>query len=472
MTAKQLLNSLQTPDGGYYVTLTDGNGNLVSAGGSSGITIGTTAITGGATTQVLFNLAGKVSSDSGLTYAGSGGVITNTGGIQNSTESLTVPSYLTGPNTGLTLLSNYYTSNAPLDNLIQHNELWATYGGRVATTDGLVATGFAGFTSRGTLASPAVSQNNDLIVQLFGGAARDSTHLYNAVELNGFVDGNPTSSLMYGRWEFTVFGSSAGSQTSYTPLIITSAPLVKISNPIASANPLIATLYAPNATTSSSVGPYVSLGVAASNYNSGSIQFIYAGSGNSANTLNFGLYGFNPGLGVFFNKTGISNGGTSTLYWAYLSAIGNANLQFGGQNASPAMAQTLSFMSPDSSGTNGANATIVGSLAYGNAGGTTSGDIIFQTGIKAASANATPTTALTLKGESQSVLVGNAAIATNATGGFLYIPTCAGTPTGTPTAVTGLIPMVYDTSNHQFWFYDGGWKQPKTPAGAALVTWQ
>ena len=36
---------------------------------SSGITIGTTTITGGATTQLLFNLAGVVSSSSGLTYA-------------------------------------------------------------------------------------------------------------------------------------------------------------------------------------------------------------------------------------------------------------------------------------------------------------------------------------------------------------------------------------------------------------------
>jgi hypothetical protein len=87
MTAKQLLNSLQTPDGGYYVTLTDGNGNLVSAGGSSGITIGTTAITGGATTQVLFNLAGKVSSDTGFTYAGSGGGTTLSGNLTASSVS-------------------------------------------------------------------------------------------------------------------------------------------------------------------------------------------------------------------------------------------------------------------------------------------------------------------------------------------------------------------------------------------------
>lgn len=36
MTLKQTLNSLQAPDGSYYVTLTDGVGNLVSAGGGGG----------------------------------------------------------------------------------------------------------------------------------------------------------------------------------------------------------------------------------------------------------------------------------------------------------------------------------------------------------------------------------------------------------------------------------------------------
>jgi len=39
---------------------------------STGITIGTTAITGGATTQVLFNLAGVVSSNAGMTYVAGG----------------------------------------------------------------------------------------------------------------------------------------------------------------------------------------------------------------------------------------------------------------------------------------------------------------------------------------------------------------------------------------------------------------
>lgn len=72
----------------------------------------------------------------------------------------------------------------------------------------------------------------------------------------------------------------------------------------------------------------------------------------------------------------------------------------------------------------------------------------------------------------KNVTLGNAAIGTTATDGFIYIPTCAGTPTGTPTTFTGRVPLVYDTTNHQFWIYDSGWKQPKTPAAAALITWQ
>lgn len=71
-----------------------------------------------------------------------------------------------------------------------------------------------------------------------------------------------------------------------------------------------------------------------------------------------------------------------------------------------------------------------------------------------------------------SFVIGNAAVATTATDGFLYIPTCSGTPTGTPTTQTGRVALVYDTSAHQFWIYDGGWKQPKTPGAAAIVTWQ
>lgn len=56
------------------------------------------------------------------------------------------------------------------------------------------------------------------------------------------------------------------------------------------------------------------------------------------------------------------------------------------------------------------------------------------------------------------VTVGTAAVATNATDGFLYIPTCAGTPTGAPTTKTGRAAQVYDTTNNKLYVYNGAWK--------------
>lgn len=60
---------------------------------------------------------------------------------------------------------------------------------------------------------------------------------------------------------------------------------------------------------------------------------------------------------------------------------------------------------------------------------------------------------------SGNVVVGTAALATTATDGFLYIPSCAGTPTGAPTAYTGRIPIIWDSTNLKLYAYSGGaWK--------------
>ena len=52
--------------------------------------------------------------------------------------------------------------------------------------------------------------------------------------------------------------------------------------------------------------------------------------------------------------------------------------------------------------------------------------------------------------------VGPATLATTATDGFFYIPGCAGTPTGVPTAKAGRVPFVVDTTNNKLYFYSGG----------------
>lgn len=59
------------------------------------------------------------------------------------------------------------------------------------------------------------------------------------------------------------------------------------------------------------------------------------------------------------------------------------------------------------------------------------------------------------------VIIGNgsSALSTTATNGFLYVDSCAGPPTGTPTSITGTVPMVVDTSASKLYFYvDGAWK--------------
>lgn len=55
--------------------------------------------------------------------------------------------------------------------------------------------------------------------------------------------------------------------------------------------------------------------------------------------------------------------------------------------------------------------------------------------------------------------LGRDSLATNASDGFFYLPASAGTPTGTPTAKSGRVPIEIDTSNSKLWAYIGGsWK--------------
>ncbi len=110
---------------------------------------------------------------------------------------------------------------------------------------------------------------------------------------------------------------------------------------------------------------------------------------------------------------------------------------------------------------------VVGSSPSRTAGSET-GQILLAT---KASAGSDIVAGLTID-PNRNVILNNAAIATSATDGFLYIASGAGAPIGTPTAFTGRVALYYDTTNHQFWIYDGAWLQPKTPAGARKAVLQ
>jgi len=57
------------------------------------------------------------------------------------------------------------------------------------------------------------------------------------------------------------------------------------------------------------------------------------------------------------------------------------------------------------------------------------------------------------------IIVTNGSRATNATDGFLYVPSCAGTPTGTPRTYTDAVPIIVDRTNNKLYFYtNGSWR--------------
>jgi hypothetical protein len=80
---------------------------------------------------------------------------------------------------------------------------------------------------------------------------------------------------------------------------------------------------------------------------------------------------------------------------------------------------------------------------------------------------------LTLDSKGNLVL-GNAAINTNATDGFLYVTSMAGTPSGTPTSFSGRVPLVIDSTNNAIYYYNGTWRSVGgvgggTPTSLGLV---
>lgn len=216
---------------------------------------------------------------------------------------------------------------------------------------------------------------------------------------------------------------------------------------------------------------------------------IVAGAGStsvSALSINAGVTGLSESSGTLVIRVsgslaaGIGTNGsyimgaTAYLGWSsstpfsgatdtFLGRLAAASFLFGGAAAASPVAQTIGFQGSRSgtdSNVGGANATINPSIGTGTG---TPANLIFNGIVGAASGTGAQTTsaAITiagvLSGQVPSIVLGAAAIATNATSGFLYIASCAGTPTGTPTSYTGRVPMVWDSTNKKFYVYDGAW---------------
>lgn len=110
---------------------------------------------------------------------------------------------------------------------------------------------------------------------------------------------------------------------------------------------------------------------------------------------------------------------------------------------------TIDFYTNDGSGAGAGVCASIRGISTNTAALT---DIVLSTGD-----TTTQTQALKATYDASVVVGAESANATTATAGFLYIPTCAGTPTGVPRAITGKVAMVFDTTNNELYVYDGGW---------------
>lgn len=81
-----------------------------------------------------------------------------------------------------------------------------------------------------------------------------------------------------------------------------------------------------------------------------------------------------------------------------------------------------------------------------------------------------PTQRLKIDSEGNVVVGGVSALVTNATDGFLYVPTTAGTPSGTPTTYTGAAATVVNSSANALYFYSNGAWRSTNAAGSLTGT--
>jgi hypothetical protein len=177
-------------------------------------------------------------------------------------------------------------------------------------------------------------------------------------------------------------------------------------------------------------------------------NWINDGTNKYIGTAAASLYGQTAGVHAWYTAPSWNGTGSDAISFTQAMTL-DASGRLGIGTTSPTNPLSVSGSTGTiASFTNGATADfsiICGSsITSLNAGG--ANILAFQTG-------GTERARITSAG---GMVVGTAALATSATDGFLYVPTCAGTPTGTPTTQTGTAPIVVDTTNNKLYFYSGG----------------
>ncbi|NBW12532.1 MAG: hypothetical protein EBR82_31350, partial [Caulobacteraceae bacterium] len=190
-------------------------------------------------------------------------------------------------------------------------------------------------------------------------------------------------------------------------------------------------------------------------------QFGFAVNSNLTGATN--NYGFYSDIASGSNRWNFYAAGTANNYFAGSVGIGTTSIGVPLDVGAGSGSVSIRINGASSGNGNGANiyfsnaSVVVGTLGNPSvlSGGAFDNSIAL-TGYYGLRFDTTGTERMRITSTGNVVAGGSVALATTATDGFLYVPTCAGTPTGTPTAITGMAPIVVNTTNNKLYFYSGG----------------
>lgn len=183
------------------------------------------------------------------------------------------------------------------------------------------------------------------------------------------------------------------------------------------------TIFTANALKSNASGLYIGSSAASSvniayfksDQNTATLHRIENASGGTAAIGGFQMHNGTSGFNVYITGTGYTTAGSLVQSSGVVDCLASGGMSISASNAS--------------------------------------GDLRFNT---AGTSSATQRVKITSTGNVILNSTGSA-LATTATNGFTYIPTCAGTPTGVPaTLPTGALPIIIDSTNNKMYMYSGG----------------
>jgi len=184
--------------------------------------------------------------------------------------------------------------------------------------------------------------------------------------------------------------------------------------------------------------------------------YLGAGAGQSGTTATGSIFiGYSAGqnsnaqYGVFIGYTASTTGGNGTVAIGY-----NAGAGTGSQNLSLGQSSGLG-MTTGSFNTHLGYRSVGSGVTTGNYNNLLGSDIVVGNVSNNAVLADNQGNQAIRKDANHNVLLGReVALATNATNGFAYFPTCAGVPTGVPAAsFTGKAPVVIDSTNNKMYIY-------------------